>query len=219
MTQSAPYTAGRTLDHVAGVYDLLAPLMMLGQEKRLGQKVITLLDLGGGEKILDIGCGTGTLTIEIAKHLTQKDSLVVGLDAAPKMIAAAHKKSLAHNCPHIRFDVAVAEKLPYEAKCFDAVISTFFFHHINYDLKKQSLLEIRRVLKKGGRVIIVDVDTPTSLFGRLCAWSGYVLFRQNEIKENIKGKLRQAFIDTGFTWDAISHHSGYITIFKLTEGA
>jgi len=212
----AQQTEGVTLDHAAPVYDLLAPLMTLGLERRYHRIVIRQLALRGNEQILDIGCGTGTLTRDIAAALTdKKTSRCTGLDAAEKMIVVAKKK--AAGIPNIHFDSAVAERLPYDDGSFDAAVSTFFFHHIHFELKKKVLAEAARVLKPGGRFIIVDVDVPTTWFGAICARAGHWLFQQNEIAENIAGRLREAFGASPFNWKAVSHHSGYITVFELKK--
>lgn len=212
----ARQTEGVTLDHAAQVYDLLAPLMTLGLERRYHRLVIRQLALRGGERILDIGCGTGTLTRDIAAALTDKaNSRCTGLDAAEKMIAVAKKK--AAGIPNIWFEAAVAERLPYENGSCDAAVSTFFFHHIHFELKKKVLAEAARVLKPGGRFVVADVDVPTTRFGNICARSGHWLFQQNEIAENIEGKLREAFNASPFQWKAVSHHSGYITLFELKK--
>ncbi|QHI69594.1 class I SAM-dependent methyltransferase [Tichowtungia aerotolerans] len=212
----ARQTEGITLDHAAPVYDLLAPIMTLGLERRFHRMVIRQLALRGDEQVLDIGCGTGTLTRDIAAALSDKtNSCCTGLDAAEKMIAAARKK--AAGIRNIQFDAAIAERLPYADRTFDAAVSTFFFHHIHFELKKKVLAETARVLKPGGRMMIVDVDIPTSLFGTLCARSGHWLFQQNEIAENIEGRLRDAMDKSSFSWRAVSHHSGYITVFELNK--
>ena len=213
---TAQQTAGVTLDHAAKVYDLLAPLMTLGLERRYHRIVIEQLALRGDERILDIGCGTGALTRDIAAALTdKKKSFCTGLDAAEKMIEIARRK--AAGISNIGFESAIAEKLPHPAAVFDAAVSTFFFHHINFALKKKVLAETARVLKPGGQFIVVDVDTPTTSFGAFCARSGHWLFQQNEIAENIDGKLRIAFGESPFKWKAVSHHSGYITVFELIK--
>lgn len=210
-------TQGRTLDHAAGVYDLLSPLMLFCQEKRISEKAIRLLSLSVGNKILDVGCGTGTVAMKIAKGLDYKsESLVVGLDAAPRMIDVARKKT--KSLKNIRFDTGIAEQLPYKDCTFDAVISTFFFHHINFELKKKALQEIWRVIKRDGAVVIVDIDTPTNIFGRLCAWCAYLIFRQEEIRENIQGKLMKLFAESKFrSWHIASRHLGCISVFKLVK--
>ena len=208
-------TRGRTLDHAASVYDLLAPVMTLGLEGRYRKKAIELLQLRGYEKVLDIGCGTGILTRQLAKVLDGSiDEQAIGIDAAANMIAVAKRK--AAGLANLRFETALAEKLPFADTSFDAAVSTFFYHHIDRDLKNASLAELRRVLKPGGRAVIVDVDTPSHLFGKLCAWSGYWLFRQEEIRENIEGQLVEALNGARFSLvRKVSHHAGHISIFYL----
>ena len=212
-----PQTRGRTLDHAARVYDLLSPVMTLGQEGRYRRLAVRLLDLQGREHVLDVGCGTGVLTRLLAHRLADREnSLVVGVDAAPKMIGGARRK--AAHVPNIRFDVGVAETLEYADASFDCAVSTFFYHHVDAELKRRSLAELRRVLKPGGRLVIVDVDEPYTWFGRLCAWSGYWLFRQNEILENIRGELRRALADTPFREvQRVAQYSGYVSVFKVVN--
>lgn len=212
------HTSGRTLDYAAGVYDWLSPLMTFGQERRFSGKIIELLELKGNERILDVGCGTGTLSIEIAGKLSGMggNPLVAGLDAAPKMIQAARRKS--EEIKAVRFDLGIAEALPYEDAYFDRVVSGFFFHHINFALKKRSLNEMSRVLKNNGTALIIDVDVPENLFGRLCAWSGYFLFNQEEIRENIRGKLREALNSAPFSsCERIAAYQGYIGLYRLMK--
>jgi len=214
--EPAPQTRGRTLDHAAAVYDVLAPVMTLGQEGRYRRLALRLLGLQGAERVLDVGCGTGVLTRQIAQRLSAAEACAVGLDAAPKMIRVARRR--AAGLPHLRFDVGVAEALAYADEAFDCAVSTFFFHHIDAELKRRSLSELRRVLKPGGTLIIVDVDVPSNWFGRLCAWSGYWLFKQEEIRENIRGELRRALAEVPFREvSRVAHYSGYVTVFKAVR--
>ena len=213
---SAPATRGRTLDHAAGLYDWLSPAMMFWQEGRIGREAQRLLALRGDERVLDIGCATGWLTQRIAKALTAPEACAVGLDAAAKMIAVARRK--AAGLEHLRFDVGVAERLGYGDGTFDCAISTFFFHHVDAELKRKSLAEIHRVVKPGGRVVVVDVDVPSNLLGRICAWSGYWLFKQEEIRENIRGELRRALAEAPFREvERVSRHFGYISVFRIVN--
>ena len=76
-------TRGRTLDHAAAVYDALSPLMLFGQEERMSRACLKWLEPSSVRRVLDTGCGTGTLTISMAKKIMERqDALVVGLDAA-----------------------------------------------------------------------------------------------------------------------------------------
>jgi ubiquinone/menaquinone biosynthesis C-methylase UbiE len=212
----AQQTEGITLDHAANVYDLLAPLMTLGLEQRFHRIVLEQLALRGHEQILDIGCGTGALTRTLAGALSEPSARCIGLDAAERMIEVARRK--AAGISNLQFDAALAENLPYAPRSFDAAVSAFFFHHVHFELKKKVLAETARVLRPGGRFLVVDVDCPTTRFGALCAWSGHWLFQQNEIAENIQGRLREAFDASPFSWQEVEHYSGYITVFELKKG-
>jgi ubiquinone/menaquinone biosynthesis C-methylase UbiE len=204
-------TAGVTLDHAAPLYDWLAPLMTLGSERRLHRHVVDRLAAARPSRVLDVGCGTGALTRQIYDALpSAPQPRVCGVDAAEAMIHVARRK--AGSRPGLEFAAALAEELPYPDHAFDATLSTFFFHHLPYPLKVKSLAEIWRVLRPGGIAVVLDVDVPYSLFGKLCAWSGYWLFRQPEIAENIEGRLRDALQDSPWRdrWDIASRHSGYL---------
>jgi len=215
MSATAALTTGRTLDYAAPVYDWLAPIMVFGFEQRCAGLVIQKMELEKTHRVLDVGCGTGSLTLKIADVLDNTGS-VVGVDAAEGMLAVARKKSGSYS--NLSFDAALAEKLPYSDESFDRAVSTFFFHHIDYDLKQKALSEIWRTLVPGGKAVVVDVDIPTTWFGKVCAWSGYKLFHQEEIRENIEGRLREAFDASSFrTWTQVSHHSGYMSMFELTK--
>ena len=214
----AQRTAGITLDHAAPLYDWLAPLMTLGSEHRLHRQVVARLALDRPADVLDIGCGTGTLTRQIYDALpADAPRRVCGVDAAEAMIAVANRKAGAR--PGLEFAAAIAEELPYPAASFDRVLSTFFFHHLNYDLKVKSLAEIWRVLRPGGQAAILDVDVPYTLFGKICAWSGFWLFHQAEIAENIHGKLRAALDASPWRghWQIASRHSGYLSLFTMVK--
>lgn len=210
-------TRGRTLDHVAGVYDFLSPLMLFGQEARMSLHCLEFVKKPGVISVLDIGCGTGTLTVEIGRLLAERGGRVSGIDAAPKMIDIAVSK--ASKLANVYFDVTPAESLPFLEDSFDCAVSTFFFHHIDWELKVRALDEAFRVLRPGGTLVVIDVDIPSNVFGQICAWAGYFLFQQEEIRENIDGKLRAAMRGSRFgSFEIIGHYQGYISVFRLKKG-
>ena len=213
----AQQTSGRTLDHVARVYDLLEPLMMFGMDRTIRQEAVRLLSATGCERVLDVGCGTGVLTREIASALPCTNrAFVVGVDAATKMIAVAQRN--AAGLPNLAFVSVLAEQLPFADETFDCAVSTMFFHHINAGLKARALNEIWRTLKPGGKVIVADVMPPTNLFGKFCAWAGYLLFQQAEIRENIEGCLEKTFSSSRFRhWRTVARHAGYVAVYELEK--
>ena len=217
---TAKRTAGITLDHAAAVYDWLSPMMTLGSEHRSNRRAMERLNLSapseGGQpmRVLDLGCGTGTLTRMIADKLPAT-AKVIGIDAAEKMIEVAERKKGTRQ--NLRFKAALAEELPFEDESFDRMVSTFFFHHINGGLKAKVLQEMWRVMRPGGLAIIVDVDMPYNAFGKLCAWSGYRLFNQPEILENIEGRLREELDSSNFETNIDSRYGGYISLFVLKK--
>lgn len=210
-TKSIP-TRGRTLDHAAFIYDLVEPLLMLGKQNEYDRRIVSLLELKPADKVLDLGCGTGVLTRMIADQLNpEAGGRSLGIDAAAKMIQVARKKRESETCS---FEVAAAEKLPFENASFDAVVSSLFFHHVPFDLKEKSLLEAFRVLRPQGRLVIADMHTPTTWMGSLVSHVSRWFFLQPQIGENIRGVLPPLIEKTGF--DPPRHvgtYFGYIAIF------
>jgi ubiquinone/menaquinone biosynthesis C-methylase UbiE len=146
-------TQGRTI-HWASRYDVLVFLLTLGQASILRSRTADLVRVTPGEAVLDIGCGTGDLTIQICRRAGTKGT-IVGIDAAPEMVAYAQKKA-AHQNMAIEFRVEPVEALTFADQTFDVVVCSMVFHHLPETLKRQGLVEIQRVLKPGGRFILVD---------------------------------------------------------------
>lgn len=159
--ESAPQTEGRLI-RWASLYDAFTNIMTLGQASRLRSRTIEHALLKPGESILDVGCGTGAVTIP-AKKRVGIDGKAVGIDPSPEMIAVARKKASRANLD-IDFRVGVIESLPFPDYSFDAVTSSLMMHHLPRDLQARGLAEVYRVLKPGGRVLIADLMRPTRSF-------------------------------------------------------
>jgi ubiquinone/menaquinone biosynthesis C-methylase UbiE len=215
--ESVP-TRGRTLDHAAFVYDFVEPILMLGKQAEYDRHIVSLLELKPGDRVLDLGCGTGVMTRMIADKLDGKvGGVSLGIDAAAKMIRVARKKRESETC---RFEVEAAEKLPYENESFDAVVSSLFFHHVPIDLKEQSLSEAYRVLRPQGRLVIADMHIPTTWMGALVSHVARWFFLQPEIGENIRGVLPSLIEKAGFDPPKHVHtYFGYIAIFISKKAA
>ena len=125
-----------------------------GKSRELRQRTVDLAHIQSGEQVLDVGCGTGTLAIEVAR-LVGLTGHVAGIDPGAEQIARARAKAARHNLL-IDFQIGVIEQLPFSDQAFDVVFSTLMMHHLPAPLKRQGLSEIARVLKPGGRLVIAD---------------------------------------------------------------
>ncbi len=110
--------------------------------------------------MLDAACGSGSLTLT-AKAAAGPKGKVVGVDAAPEMIAVAKEKA-ARARLDVAFEVGLIEKLAFPDASFDVVISRLAIHHLPDDLKRAGFAEFLRVLKPGGRLLIADFKPPTN---------------------------------------------------------
>lgn len=156
--QSAvPGTTGIVL-HRALWYDVFVWLVSLGRERAYREKTLDLARLKPGESVLDIGCGTGTLAIG-AKKRVGPAGRVYGVDASPEMLARAGKKANKAGAEVVLRN-GIVEALPFPDGQFDAVLSTVMLHHLGRKARQQCALEVRRVLKPGGRVLVVDFAKP-----------------------------------------------------------
>jgi len=143
--------------HWATGYDLLVSVLLLGRERSFRQRLLDLAQLKPGEDVLDIGCGTGTLAIA-AKRRVAPGGVVHGVDPSPEMIARAARKA-GRAGVEVAFREGVAEALPYPDAHFDVVTGTMMWHHLPRQAREQCAREIKRVLKPGGRALVVDFGT------------------------------------------------------------
>jgi demethylmenaquinone methyltransferase/2-methoxy-6-polyprenyl-1,4-benzoquinol methylase/phosphoethanolamine N-methyltransferase len=145
----------------APYYDFVTNMMTLGQARRLRKTTVDQALIRPGNSVLDVGCGTGEVTL-LAKTRAKQGS-VYGIDPAPEMIAVARKKASRKGL-EIDFRVGVIEALPFADSSIDVVTSSLMMHHLPQDLKERGLVEIYRVLKPGGRLLIADFTRPTGSF-------------------------------------------------------
>lgn len=174
--------------HWAGRYDMIVWLLTLGRERSFRERLIALASLQPGEAVLDVGCGTGTLAI-LASRLVGPSGTVHGVDPSPEMIARATKKA-ASSGAEIAFRTGYVQELPYRDGQFDAVLSTLMMHHLPRADRKDCVREIRRVLKPGGRTLVVDFGArpggTKNFIGHLHHRRGHV--ELEDVIDNLKGE-------------------------------
>jgi demethylmenaquinone methyltransferase/2-methoxy-6-polyprenyl-1,4-benzoquinol methylase/phosphoethanolamine N-methyltransferase len=149
----------------ARFYDLGTWLLTFGREPGIRKMTIELAEIKKGERVLDVGCGTGTLTIA-AMRQTAPTGEVHGIDPSAEMIGVARQKA-AKAGVDARFHTAVMEKLPFPDGHFDLVLSSLMLHHLPADVKRAGFAELNRVLKPGGRFLAVDIAESGGFIGHI----------------------------------------------------
>lgn len=164
-----------SFDFLTPFYDFFSNFFGFGNSLR--KKFIEKIKLAGDEKILDIGCGTGSLAIVLKK--LNPSAQIVGVDADPKILKIAERKAKKDHLD-IEFINAPAEKLPFSKNTFDIVVSTLTFHHMPKEAKVEAAKEIKRILKPGGEFLILDF-----LKERKGLWRVFSVFEEGEyLKSN-----------------------------------
>jgi demethylmenaquinone methyltransferase/2-methoxy-6-polyprenyl-1,4-benzoquinol methylase len=136
-------------DRIAGVYDLMNTVMTAGLHHRWRERAVDLARVGPGDRALDVATGTGDLAIALAR----RGADVVGSDFSEGMLARARQKD-----PSIRWERADALALPYADDSFAA--ATVGFGARNFGDLEQGLREMARVVRPGGRVVVLEITTP-----------------------------------------------------------
>ena len=155
---SAPaegFTPALRFHRLTPLFDLVAATLV--RDRTLKGRVLEHAALTGGDEVLDVGCGTGTLAIGAARAAAGVRA--TGLDADPAILARAREKTAGADL-EIGFDQGMSTALPYADASFDVVLSTLFFHHLPDDSKRETADELVRVLRPGGRLVVGDLGRP-----------------------------------------------------------
>ena len=174
------------------VYDPL--IRLTTRESLFKRRLVEQAAPGPGQRVLDLGCGTGTLALLVKER--QPAAEVVGLDADPEMLDQARSKAERAGV-ELRLDEGFSTELPYPDSSFDRVLSTLFFHHLDPESKRRTAREIARVLDKGGELHVADWGRPSDPL-MAAAFLGVRLFDGFEnTRENARGELPAIFEQAG----------------------
>ena len=185
-----PYVPAAGRDLFLPLYDPVARLLM--RESMLRQSLLEQANIDRYHRVLDLGCGTGTMAILIRQRRTE--STVVGVDGDPKVLDIARRKA-AKVSLSIQFDESLADRLPYSERSFDRVLCSFVLHHLTHDGKIGALREAHRVLKPGGSFHLADFGPVVGWYAALVA---RIVLRGERPGENLEGRLPQLMAEAGF---------------------
>jgi SAM-dependent methyltransferase len=174
------------------LFDPLVRYVM--REERFKRALIEQAAPKPGQRILDLGCGTGTLALMV--KAAEPRAEVVGLDADPEILELARAKSVKRGVV-IELDRALSTELPYEDRSVDTVLSTLFFHHLGGADKRRTAAEISRVLRAGGELHVVDYGRPSDPLMRAAITTVRVFDGFENTRDNVAGVLPEIFGEAG----------------------
>jgi len=210
MNQSTPFIPALGHDRLTPLYDSVMRLVM--REMRFKRRLAEQASLRAGQHVLDVGCGTATLTILIKQLYPQVD--VTGVDIDPHILALGRTK-VAQAHVTVTLEESSATALPYADASFDAVFSSLMLHHLRTNDKVRLFAEAKRVLKSGGGLHIADFGAPRHPYARLL----YPFMRSFEqAADNFDGRLPAMMRTAGFTDVRESEHFltpfGTLTLYR-----
>ncbi len=191
-TQSSYVTALR-FPFLTRFYDCVLAATI--KEEKFKQLLVEQSSIQPGHRVLDVGCGTATLTLMLARHAPQAE--VFGLDGDADALAIARKK-IADAGAQVTLVQALAFEAPFEAGSFDRIVSSLVFHHLTREQKKQTLDKCRELLSKGGELHIADWGRAQNLLMRTAFLGVQLLDGFETTTDNVRGVLPRLIEQAGF---------------------
>jgi ubiquinone/menaquinone biosynthesis C-methylase UbiE len=176
-------------DWLLPFYDPFTRLVGAGAAQR---ELVAQARLAPGQRVLDLGCGTGALSL-VAKR-AEPGIALVALDPDEKALARARRKASTEGVA-VQLEQGFGDSLPFADQSFDRVISSFMFHHLESAEKPAVLRELRRVLRAGGSLHIVDFTSAGHGLGALVA---RLVHRAESLRSNREDELPRLMREAGF---------------------
>ena len=155
------------MEKMVDTYDSYMKKATFGREHILRRMTVELAGVKAGDTVLEVGCATGTLTLA-AKQAAGPSGKVFGIDIIPGMIEASQRKA-AQAEVEITFKLGSIDSLPFPDNHFDEVMCSFMIFHMSDETRRKGIAEIQRVLKPGGRLLLLDMALPPQPFQRWIA--------------------------------------------------
>jgi ubiquinone/menaquinone biosynthesis C-methylase UbiE len=206
MSAARPIVPALRFHWLTSLYDPIVRLTT--RESTFKDSLLRQAGLQPGQAVLDVGCGTGTLAI--AAVAQEPRARVTGLDADESILAIARRKA-AQAGAAVRFERALADRMPFADEEFDVVLSSLFFHHLDSSTKRATLKEIARVLKSGGRLHVADWGAPQNPLMRFAFQSIRLLDGYATTADNVAGRLPRMMAEVGFA--AVENTRSFATVF------
>lgn len=191
--KDAKYIPALGFNALTPLYDAVVRLTV--REKKFKKALIEQANFTDGQRVLDLACGTGTLTVLIKETYPQLE--VTGIDGDANILKIAAGKAVQKDVD-IKFDKGLSFSLPYLDESFDGVVSSLFFHHLTRDDKLQTLREVFRVLKPEGEFHLADWGFPANFLMSLASQGVKLLDGAETTNDNFKGLLPSLIDETGF---------------------
>lgn len=192
MKESKNYLPAAGRDWLLPLYDPFVKLLGIDSARKT---LIAQSDLQPGHRVLDIGCGTGTLIVQIKRLYPNVE--IVGLDPDPKALSQAKRKTERDDFV-IQLDRGFSENLPYPDASFDRVFSSFMFHHLETDGKQRTLQEVRRILKPGGSLHLLDFGHSETPHNHKGSFLSHWIHSSNPLKNNSEEQVLSLMSQNGF---------------------
>ena len=184
------YIPALSLKWLTPFYDSLVERPM--SELHMRKDLLSQMGNLDSKRILDVGCGTGTLSFLIKQRYPSAE--VIGLDGDPQILEIARSKAQ-NGGAEIRFEQGMSFDLPYPDASFDVILTSFMLHHLNRENKQKTAAEMYRVLRTGGQLFGVDFIQPQNLYGKAVR---SIARRYERIADNLDGFLPIMFHGAGF---------------------
>jgi ubiquinone/menaquinone biosynthesis C-methylase UbiE len=191
-TEQRGYLPALRFPALTRIYDPVVGLTT--RERRFKELLVDQAAPAAGQRILDLGCGTGTLAIQVKRREPRAE--VVGLDADPEMLSRAREKAERAGV-ELTLTEGLSTELPFEDASFDRVLSTLFFHHLDPEPKRETAGEIARVLRKGGELHVADWGRPSDPAMAIAFLGIRLLDGFENTADNVRGELPRIFEEAG----------------------